>query len=440
MRKIFGKYRIRIKIFLLFILLILIPYLVLILVTYQVFQDYAGDNAGKNMEDVMISIGNQVGASLKTYEDSTMSLYYNGCVDMLENQEADREYIEATLAACCYSYSGIRAAYLVSDGRVYYNGAEKYGNLLQVMESHYKEIVANGGKYSWYATDELFGKHGSHHYILARTLNGKYEKNIGTLIIYTGFTIFVLGITVMDSLKSQGDLVTNFVGLPKELTLENYRTVLMESDLLVYLRNSVIATVGGTLGCLLLAGLTAYGISRFEFKGKGILSSYFLVGMMVPVQVSILPLFLILRKLGLLNNILGLVLVYISGISMACFIFQKFFRTIPVALEESARIDGAGDFKIFFKIIVPLCKPVIMTVALITAIGEWNDFYMPMILLGKKASHTLTLVIYQYVGQFTRYMGESMAAVVIALIPIIILYFAFSSQIVEGITGGAVKG
>lgn len=186
MRKIFGKYRIRIKIFLLFILLILIPYLVLILVTYQVFQDYAGDNAGKNMEDVMISIGNQVGASLKTYEDSTMSLYYNGCVDMLENQEADREYIEATLAACCYSYSGIRAAYLVSDGRVYYNGAEKYGNLLQVMESHYKEIVANGGKYSWYATDELFGKHGSHHYILARTLNGKYEKNIGTLYYVIG--------------------------------------------------------------------------------------------------------------------------------------------------------------------------------------------------------------------------------------------------------------
>lgn len=260
------------------------------------------------------------------------------------------------------------------------------------------------------------------------------------LIIYTSFTIFVLGITVMDSLKLQGDLVTNFVGIPKALTLENYSTVLMEADLLVYLRNSVIATVGGTLGCLLLAGLTGYGISRFEFKGKGILSSYFLVGMMVPVQVSILPLFLILRKLGLLNHILGLVLVYISGISMACFIFQKFFRTIPVALEESARIDGAGDFKIFFKIIVPLCKPVIMTVALITAIGEWNDFYMPMILLGKKASHTLTLVIYQYVGQFTRYMGESMAAVVIALVPIIILYFGFSSQIVEGITGGAVKG
>ena len=186
MKKIFGKYRIRIKIFLLFILLILIPYIMLIFVTHRVFQDYAGNNAGKNMEDVMISIGNQVGALLKTYEDSTMSLYYNGCVDMLEQEEEDRAYIEAALAACCYSYSGIRAAYLVSDTEVYYNGSEKYGNLLQVMESHYKEIVEKGGKNSWYVTDELFGKHGSNHYILARTLNGKNKKNIGTLYYVIG--------------------------------------------------------------------------------------------------------------------------------------------------------------------------------------------------------------------------------------------------------------
>ena len=271
---------------------------------------------------------------------------------------------------------------------------------------------------------------------------GKIGRWICTviLLIYTSFTIFVLLITVMDSLKTQGDLVTNFVGLPKSLTLENYLTVLTEEDLLTYFGNSILLTAGGTLGCLLLSGLTAYGIERFTFKGKSFLTGYFLLGMMVPVQVSILPLFIILRNIGLLNNIFGLMLVYISGISMACFIFQKFFHTIPIALEESARIDGAGDFRIFFSIIMPLCKPVIMTVALITAIGEWNDFYMPMVLLGKRESQTLMLVIYRYVGQFTRYMGESMAAVIITLIPIIILYFLFSSQIVEGITGGAVKG
>ena len=260
------------------------------------------------------------------------------------------------------------------------------------------------------------------------------------LLLYTSITIFVIGITVMDSMKSKGDLVTNFVGLPKAWTLENYVKVLTEENLLRYAANSVFLVVVGTLGCLFLGALTAYGISRFEFRGKGFIVAYFLIGMMVPIQVSVLPLFLILRTIGLLNNLLGLALVYVSGISMGCFIFQKFFQTIPMAMEESARMDGAGDFKIFFRIIVPLCKPVIMTVALITAIGQWNDFYMPMVLLVKRSTYTLTLIIYQYIGQFTKHMGESMAAVIITLIPIIVLYFLFSSQIVEGISGGAVKG
>lgn len=260
------------------------------------------------------------------------------------------------------------------------------------------------------------------------------------LLLYTSITIFVIGITVMDSMKSKGDLVTNFVGLPKAWTLENYVKVLTEENLLRYAANSVFLVVVGTLGCLFLGALTAYGISRFEFRGKGFIVAYFLIGMMVPIQVSVLPLFLILRTIGLLNNLLGLALVYVSGISMGCFIFQKFFQTIPMAMEESARMDGAGDFKIFFRIIVPLCKPVIMTVALITAIGQWNDFYMSMVLLGKRSTYTLTLIIYQYIGQFTKHMGESMAAVIITLIPIIVLYFLFSSQIVEGISGGAVKG
>lgn len=260
------------------------------------------------------------------------------------------------------------------------------------------------------------------------------------LLLYTSITIFVIGITVMDSMKSKGDLVTNFVGLPKAWTLENYVKVLTEENLLRYAANSVFLVVVGTLGCLFLGALTAYGISRFEFRGKGFIVAYFLIGMMVPIQVSVLPLFLILRTIGLLNNLLGLALVYVSGISMGCFIFQKFFQTISMAMEESARMDGAGDFKIFFRIIVPLCKPVIMTVALITAIGQWNDFYMPMVLLGKRSTYTLTLIIYQYIGQFTKHMGESMAAVIITLIPIIVLYFLFSSQIVEGISGGAVKG
>ena len=260
------------------------------------------------------------------------------------------------------------------------------------------------------------------------------------LILYSCITIFVIAVTLMDSLKTQSDLVTNFVGLPKAISFENYVKVLMESDFLLYLRNSLILTVCGTGGCILLSSMAAYGITRYKFKGQNLLSSYFMIGMMVPIQVSILPLFIILRTLGLVNNLLGLILVYVSGISMSCLIFQKFFRTIPTALEEAARIDGCHDLKLYFTIILPITKPVLFTMALITAIGEWNDFYMPMVLLGTPQTTTLTLAIYRYIGQFTRYMGESMAAVIITLIPIIAIYFAFSSQIVEGLTGGAVKG
>lgn len=260
------------------------------------------------------------------------------------------------------------------------------------------------------------------------------------LIMYTCFTIFVVVATLLNSLKTKSDLVTNFVGLPKSVTFSNFAAILLKGNFILYFKNSLIPTVIGTIGGIILSSMAAYGIARYEFRGKGILSSYFLIGMMVPIQVSVLPLFLILREMRLLNHLLGLILVYISQISMSCFIFQKFFRTIPKALEEAARIDGCHDLRIFFCIVLPICKPVIFTMALITSIGYWNDFYMPMILLGNRNARTLTLAIYQYMSQFTKYMSESMAAVIITLIPIIVLYFLFSSQIVEGLTGGAVKG
>lgn len=259
------------------------------------------------------------------------------------------------------------------------------------------------------------------------------------LILYTCITIFVILTTFMDSVKTRGDLMSNFTGFPKTFSWDNYKTVLLEDNFLLYFRNSAILTLFGTGGCILLSSMAAYGIARYEFKGKNLLTSYFLIGMMVPVQVSVLPLFLILKKIHLLNTLPGMILIYASGISMSCIVFQKYFVGIPRALEESARIDGCSDMRIFFQIILPISKPVIFTMALITAVGEWNDFYMPMVLLGSKKTTTLTLAIYRYLGQFTKYMGQSMAGVIITLIPVIVIYFLFSNQIVAGLTGGAVK-
>lgn len=260
------------------------------------------------------------------------------------------------------------------------------------------------------------------------------------LILYTSFTIFVVVVTLLDSVKTRSDLLKSFIAIPQTFTLDAYRTVLFENNFLRYFMNSAFLTIVGTAGCILLSAMMAYGIARYEFKGKSILSSYLLVGMMVPIQVTVLPLFLLLKHMGLLNKLSGLLMCYIAGISMSSIVFEKFFRTIPRALEESARMDGCHDVKAFFRIILPISKPVIVTMALIKAIGCWNDFYLPMILLGDKRTTTLTLGIYRYIGQFTRYMGETMAAVVICLMPIVIIYFAFSSQIMEGMTSGAVKG
>jgi len=260
------------------------------------------------------------------------------------------------------------------------------------------------------------------------------------LLVYTASTIFVLCATVLGSFKTKTDLVSNFTGFPKTFSLSSYRTILFKNNFGLYFLNSFLLTVLGTAGCIFLSAMAAYGIARYSFKGRSFLSGYFLIGLMVPIQVSVLPLFLLLRAMGLLNTLLGMILIYASGISMSCLIFQKFFSAIPKEMEESAHIDGCSDFVIFYKIILPISKPIIFTMALISAIGVWNDFYMPMVLLGTKRTRTLTLAIFQYIRQFTKYMSESMAAVVITLIPILVIYFLFSSQIVEGLTSGAVKG
>ena len=260
------------------------------------------------------------------------------------------------------------------------------------------------------------------------------------LVLYTGITLFVLGFTVLNSFKRKSELITNLFGWPHKFVLDSYKTVFADGSIFRNFGNSLLLTLCGTALCVFLASMVAYGISRYDFKGKGVLIAYFLIGMMVPMQVTVLPLFLIFQKLHLLNTLTGMILLYGSGISLSMFIFSRFFKTISKALEESAKLDGANDFTIYTRIILPVCKPVIFTVSLIVSVGYWNDFYLPMILLSKKAKYTLTLVIFNYLGQFVKRMDVSFAAVVITLIPVILLYCFFSNQMVEGITGGAVKG
>lgn len=160
---------------------------------------------------------------------------------------------------------------------------------------------------------------------------------------------------------------------------------------------------------------------------------------MFPIQLGILPIFIMIRSMHLTNTFLGMVLIYTANMSLAVFIFSNFFRTLPNALYESALIEGAGEFTIFSRIMVPISKPVFATVGILNFVTIWNDFYMPLVFLTKKNIKTLPLGIYSYMNNFLANWHLVFAAVTLALIPVMIIFFAFSRFLISGLTAGAVK-
>lgn len=279
----------------------------------------------------------------------------------------------------------------------------------------------------------------------ARKIEGtkvKVVKNIisAILVLYTFISIYLIGMTILNSFKTKAELINNTMGWPTSYTLDNFREVIFEDSFMRYMLNSVVLVVGSVLCLAIVSSMLGYALAHYNFKGKALLENYFLLGLMFPIQLGILPLFIMLTKLHLNNNLLGLVLIYTSNLSFSCVLFTNFFRGLPKEVLESARIDGAGDYQVYMKIVVPISRPVISTVALISFVQIWNDFFMPLVFLTKSNVKTLTLGVYNYSANFLANWNKIFAAITIALIPIIIIYFIFSEQIVEGLTGGAVKG
>lgn len=274
------------------------------------------------------------------------------------------------------------------------------------------------------------------------TRGSRAIKNIvsGILIVYTLLAIYLIGISFLNAFKTKSDLINNTLGWPKAFILDNFRTVLIEDNFIRNLMNSVLL-VGLSLFLLIIVSTSlSYGIAMFEFKAKSFLQTYFLIGLMFPIQLGLLPLFVIMTRLHLNNSIFGLSLVYAANLSFSFTVFSRFFRSFPRPLLEAARIDGASELGLFVKIVLPVMRPVVFTVALLNFIMIWNDFYMPLVFLTKSTMKTLTLGIYAYTADFLSNWNKVFAGVAIALLPIIAIYFMFSEQIMSGMTSGAVKG
>lgn len=232
------------------------------------------------------------------------------------------------------------------------------------------------------------------------------------------------------------------VFLPKNATLQNYQAALAQTDLWLQLRNSCVITLLFVMGTVISSSLTAYGFSRFEFKGKNVWFMLIISTMMLPSAVTLIPQYQMWNRLHLLGTIAPLVVpAWFGGSAYFTFMLRQFFQTIPRELDEAARVDGAGYLRIFVSIMLPLVKPAMIVVALFAFVNCWNEFFYTVIYLnGQQELKTLTLGLYLFKGVYSTNYGAVLALAIMVSVPALIFFFIGNKYFVEGISMTGIKG
>lgn len=274
----------------------------------------------------------------------------------------------------------------------------------------------------------------------------RWLKAVLYLVVIMACLFFILPVvwTVISSLKPEADIQSYPPAwIPRELTLSNYRTVLGKFPYFTWMANSLIVAVAGTLGILIASTMAAYAMARFRFRGRRLLYQTIIVMLLVPMQAYVIPLYLMAGKMDLLNTLQGLILPSVANVT-SIFILHAFFRELPMELEEAARIDGAGEFRIFWQIMLPLSGPALSTVTILTFIANWNAFLWPMIAVRQDIMKTLPVAISQYWGSVNQnasfQYGTALAACCMAVLPTLVVYFALQRYFVAGIASSGIKG
>ena len=262
------------------------------------------------------------------------------------------------------------------------------------------------------------------------------------LVVVTLIQIFPLYWLLTFSLKSNVEIFgENVIGLPQSWRFENYVEALTKSEILRYFLNSVFYSAVTVIVAGLLSAMAAYAIARMNWKWSGKVFSLFSVGIMIPAQAALLPLFQLVDGLGLKGGYLGLLIPYIAGgIPMSIMILTGFFKGIPKEIEEAACIDGCGIFRCFFSLMLPIIKPALATASIFTFLGTWNELMLANTFVDKDAFRTLPVGIMSFAGQYSTDWGLIGAGMVIATLPTILIYFLLSNQVQESLVAGAVKG
>jgi raffinose/stachyose/melibiose transport system permease protein len=263
-------------------------------------------------------------------------------------------------------------------------------------------------------------------------------------LILTLLFIFAMGplvILCFNSLKTTGELGRNPLGPPQHFIWQNFPKAWEIGNFSTTTRNSGILVAGTVIGILFLGGMAAYSLAKLDLPGANGLTLYLLIGTSLPIQLYLVPLFFLWQKLGLVNNLFGLVLIYIAiNAPFSIFLLRSYMVQLPRDFEDAARVDGASEWEVFTRIVVPLSWPGFLTVGLVVALSVWNEFLLATVFLTDQNLFTVVTSYANFSTRFSRDWTLTSAAALIMILPIIVIFLALQRRFIEGLTQGGIKG
>lgn len=284
--------------------------------------------------------------------------------------------------------------------------------------------------------------------VLSRRTRGRLQQLVqhlpayAILILWSGFTVFAIGWIAMSSLKSTRQLFQEPLALPSEPRFENYDIAWNAVDMSRYFLNSLIVVSISVILILLISAPAAYVLSRIKFRGSNTLTTIFTAGMGIPYPLLFIPLFALMLDLRLTNTLPGLIVVYVSlSLPFTIYILTGFFITLPSELEDAAVIDGCSDYQVYWKIMLPLASPGMLTAAIFNFIGLWNEYQLALVFANTEKTRTLSLGLYALRNalQYTGDWASLFAGIVIIMVPTVLIYVVLSEKMISGITMGSSK-
>lgn len=263
-------------------------------------------------------------------------------------------------------------------------------------------------------------------------------------VVLTLLVVFALGPIVVlgfNSLKSRAEVGRNPLGPPATFVWENYPTAWDVGNYATTARNSGILVVVTVVGVLLLGGMAAYSLAKLDLPGAGGLTLYLLVSSSLPLQLFLVPLFFLWQRLHLVNNLFGLALIYVAtNAPFAIFLLRSYMVQLPRDFEDAARVDGANEWQVFSRVVVPLSWPGFLTAGLVVALNVWNEFLLATVFLTEQRLFTAVTSYYNFATQFGRDWGLTSAAAVMMILPVVLIFLALQRRFIEGLTQGGLKG